>query len=234
MSVPADGRPPVPYVCPRDSRPRRALRMLVLSAAGLLAACGTQTPLLSLIFDIPASGKDPGAVPVVRQPRRSVPTEREQLVVTKEYLANLAAAAKAGPPPNWPDIFKKLPKDDEDNIDWNQALRDKVISPRAAIERDAPEPPPEKVFDQDVKLATSGKPNRMVVFSHKAHAQWLTCSNCHPAIFAEKTGTAKITMDDIDEGKFCGVCHDKVAMAMPSGCKGCHKISAPEKPKKKA
>ncbi len=66
----------------------------------------------------------------------------------------------------------------------------------------------------------------MVIFSHEAHTKWLTCTNCHNAIFKKEAGTAKITMDAIDEGKYCGVCHDKVAMAQPSGCKGCHKVKA--------
>lgn len=218
---------------PRVARLARCARPLVhaaaaLAAAGLVASCSSQTPLMALLFDIPPPGKEPPSEPDPRPARRSMQAARPGPQISKEYLAILDAVAKAGPPPNWPEIFEKLPKDDEDNIDWMAALRDKVISPRPGIEDGAQET---KVLDQDVKLATSGKPDRMVVFSHKVHGQWLSCGNCHPAIFAEKTGTAKITMDDIDEGKYCGVCHDKVAMALPSGCKGCHKV-APAKKKK--
>ena len=102
------------------------------------------------------------------------------------------------------------------------ALKDKIITPRGAID---PKTPDEgKTTDDDIKLSTSGKPARMVIFSHAVHTQWLTCTNCHPAIFKKDAGSAKITMDAIDNGKYCGVCHDKVAIAQPSGCKGCHRV----------
>lgn len=135
----------------------------------------------------------------------------------------MEALAKAGPPPDWPEIFKKLPKDDEDNIDWMAALSDKIITPGGTIDPNAPDEG--KTTDDDIELSTSGKPARMVVFSHATHTQWLTCANCHPAIFKREAGSAKITMDEIDDGKYCGVCHDKVAL-VPGDCKGCHKVKA--------
>lgn len=181
---------------------------------------------MALLFDIPPPGKEPPSEPPARGPRRSLQAARPGPQISREYLAILEAVAKAGPPPNWPEIFEKLPKDDEDNIDWMQALNDKVIAPKPGIDDKAQET---RIVDLDGKLATSGKPDRMVVFSHKVHGQWLSCGNCHPAIFAEKTGAVTITMDDIDEGKFCGVCHDKVAMALPSGCKGCHRVPVKKK-----
>ena len=202
------------------------MRIIVLTGLGWLSACGSQTPLLSMLFDIPPTGKDPGAIAVVHSARRSPTVEREQLAVSKEYLADLLEAQRAGPPPDWPAIFKNLPKDDEDNIDWNQALRDKVISPKPGIDPASPET---EVLDLDVLLATSGKPERSVVFSHKVHGQWHSCANCHSAIFAEKAGSAKITMKAMDDGKYCGVCHDKVAIAMPASCKGCHTAPTPSK-----
>ena len=127
--------------------------------------------------------------------------------------------AKAGPAPDWPAIFKKLPKDDEDNILWMEALSSKLIQPSAGIKPDTPQPEP---LDLDIDLETSGKPARYVKFSHEVHTNWLKCANCHPAIFKKDAGNAKITMAAIDDGKYCGVCHDKVALA-PDGCKGCHK-----------
>ena len=200
--------------------------LLAIASAALLAACGSPTALFNSLLNVPPDGKDPGAVAVVHQPRRLLSVEREQIVVTKEYLADLIAAQKAGPPPDWPAVFKRLPKDDEENIDWNRALIDQVIAPRPGIDVETPEI---KVIDLDVTLSTSGKPERMVIFSHASHGQWLACSNCHPAIFAKEEGNAKITMDLIDEGKYCGVCHDKVALAMPANCKGCHKVTRPSK-----
>lgn len=135
----------------------------------------------------------------------------------------LEELAKAPPPANWAEIFKKLPKDDDDIIDWMTALKDKIIMPSAGID---PATPEGKTMDADVELSTSGKPTRMVVFSHATHTQWLACANCHPAIFEKDAGSAKITMDAMDDGKYCGVCHDKVAVAQPAGCKGCHKVKS--------
>lgn len=50
-----------------------------------------------------------------------------------------------------------------------------------------------------------------VTFDGKVHAdKGLKCGNCHtiPKLFAMKKGAAKITMADINGGKFCGACHD--------------------------
>ena len=200
---------------------RRILYTLVVLYIGLLAACSAPTPLLALLFDIPAAGKNPADAPVVRGPRHVPFVGIPMPTATKEYQEMMADVAKAGPPPDWPAIFKKLPKDDDDNIDWMAALRDKIITPSAGIDPTTPEA---KVLDMDLTLATSGKPERAVEFSHEAHTTWLKCNNCHPAIFEKDAGSAKITMDKIDDGKYCGVCHDKVAIAQPSGCKGCHKV----------
>ncbi|MDO8774096.1 MAG: cytochrome c3 family protein [Burkholderiaceae bacterium] len=196
----------------------------------LMAACSAMDstrPMLALLFDIPPPGQEPPSEPAPRQPRRTV-REAPSIVISKEYVEMMEALIKAGEPPNWPAIFKKLPKDDEDNIDWMAALESKAIAPSGVIDAKAKDEG--KTTDDDIELATSGKPVRYVTFSHGKHTQWLTCANCHNAIFKREAGSAKITMEDIDNGKYCGVCHDKVAVAQPSGCKGCHKV----KPKPKA
>ena len=201
---------------------RRLLQLLLLLTVALMAACSapTQSPLMALLFDMPPPDQAQATAPTPRQPRRMV-RSAPQLVISKEYIAMVEGLIKAGAPPNWPEIFKKLPKDDDNNIDWVAALESKAISPGGVInEGDKDEG---KTSDDDIELSTSGKPNRMVIFSHKVHTQWLTCTNCHNAIFKREAGSATITMADIDEGKYCGVCHDKVALAQPSGCKGCHK-----------
>lgn len=183
------------------------------------AACSSSTPLMALLFDMPAPGKSAANAPVVRQPRHVPVVAVAAPAATKEYQEMLQELAKAGPPPDWPAIFKKLPKDDDDNINWMAALTAKLIQPSAGIKPDTPQP---EVLDLDVDLATSGKPARYVMFSHEVHTSWLQCGNCHPAIFKKEAGNAKITMAAIDDGKYCGVCHGKVALA-PDGCKGCHK-----------
>jgi len=197
----------------------RWLHMLLLLT--LLAACSSSTPLMAVLFDMPPPGQPQLQEPPARQPRRAVPSTGPVIGPSKQYLDAMVARIEAGPPPNWPVVFKLLPKDDEDNIDWTAALERKLIAPSGVI--DGKDKDPGRTVDDDIELATSGKPNRMVIFSHSTHTQWLTCNNCHNAIFKREAGSATITMDDIDDGKYCGVCHDKVALAQPSGCKGCHK-----------
>lgn len=217
---------------------RYFLQLLLLVCTSLLVACSTPPALVNLahsvrqtlthipttLFDMPPAGQaDPGDAPVVRHPRR-VPFIDPEIEEYKKALALAEARAKLPPPANWAEMYKRLPKDDEDNIDWMAALKDKTISPSGVI--DAAAKDPGKTSEDDIELATSGKPNRMVIFSHAAHTQWLTCTNCHNAIFKREAGSTTITMDAIDDGKYCGVCHDKVALAQPSGCKGCHKVKA--------
>lgn len=200
-----------------SQRLRRTLVALCMVAG--TGACSSPKLVMALLFDLPPPGKVPSMEPDPRLPRRVVPDEGGGVVLSKEYIAMREALDKAGPAPNWPDIYKKLPKDDDENIVWSEALEAKLINPAADIEGKAPQP---KVMDEDIELSTSGKPNRMVIFSHKVHTTWLRCANCHTAIFEKEAGNAKITMEAIDDGKYCGVCHDKVALA-PNGCKGCHK-----------
>jgi len=201
--------------------PFRWMRWLQLALLlTLLAACSSSTPLMAVLFDIPP-GQPQLQEPPARQPRRKPPSTGPVIVLPQGVIDNLIAAAKAGKPPNWPEVFKSLPKDDEDNIDWTAALETKLIAPSGVISDKDKDPG--RTADDDIELATSGKPKRMVIFSHSTHTQWLTCNNCHNAIFKREAGSATITMDDIDDGKYCGVCHDKVALAQPSGCKGCHK-----------
>ena len=66
-----------------------------------------------------------------------------------------------------------------------------------------------------------------VTFSGKIHADaGLKCMDCHAKIFKMKKGADKITMSDINAGKFCGECHNgtKAFKASdPANCKKCHK-----------
>jgi c(7)-type cytochrome triheme protein len=204
-------------------RLRHVLQLVVLLPACLLVACSSQPSVLAMFFDMPPPGQpDPGDAPVIHQPRRVPFVDTSIATVSKEYLALMEERAKEGPPPNWEEVFKKLPKDDDDNIDWMAALANKLINPSGTIDPKSPDEG--KTEDAEVELSTSGRPEKMVIFSHEVHTKWLTCPNCHPVIFKKEGGNAKITMDAIDDGKYCGVCHDKVAIAQPSGCKGCHKV----------
>lgn len=72
-----------------------------------------------------------------------------------------------------------------------------------------------------------------VIFSGKLHAQkGLGCGDCHSKIFKPEMGSNKFTMDDITQGKACGVCHNG-KKAFNAGeyanCKKCHKKTAQNK-----
>ncbi len=59
-----------------------------------------------------------------------------------------------------------------------------------------------------------------------------TCADCHPGLFAEKFGAAKMTMAAMNRGEYCGACHNGVrsfGTNDPDRCEECHR-----KPKKKS
>jgi c(7)-type cytochrome triheme protein len=66
------------------------------------------------------------------------------------------------------------------------------------------------------------------MFSHKLHVieQGLDCDSCHPDIFKKKRGAAAAngdyTMAAMEEGKYCGTCHDSEMLKDPKSCKTCH------------
>ena len=63
----------------------------------------------------------------------------------------------------------------------------------------------------------------MVTFSGDAHKMH-KCNECHPALFKMKKGADKMTMKEMQEGKFCGKCHDgKKAFDVKGDCIKCHK-----------
>lgn len=73
----------------------------------------------------------------------------------------------------------------------------------------------------------AGGKDGKVVFDGKMHAdKGNKCNDCHTKIFQMKKGSAKITMADMDAGKFCGTCHDgKKAFSSKdkANCAKCHK-----------
>jgi len=67
-----------------------------------------------------------------------------------------------------------------------------------------------------------------VTFDGKVHAdKGLKCADCHQSgIFKMKKGADAITMKDINDGKFCGTCHNgtKAFSAKDAAnCGKCHK-----------
>ena len=55
-----------------------------------------------------------------------------------------------------------------------------------------------------------------VIFDGKIHGdKGLGCTDCHPKVFPMKKET-KITMAKINEGKYCGACHNGLEAFKPS------------------
>ncbi len=76
------------------------------------------------------------------------------------------------------------------------------------------------ILKTEIEFEVPGTPPN-VIFSHGTHTEWLHCNNCHPRIFKMKTGANLFTMADIFEGRFCGVCHGRVAFPVLD-CFRCH------------
>jgi c(7)-type cytochrome triheme protein len=76
------------------------------------------------------------------------------------------------------------------------------------------------------KIEYAGGSAGKVVFDGKVHAdKGLKCTDCHTKIFPMKKG-AKMTMADINAGKYCGLCHNggkAFKSGDPANCEKCHK-----------
>lgn len=106
--------------------------------------------------------------------------------------------------------------------DWVKALEDGLARPRPGTDPKAEEAPQ---LPLDVELVTAGNAAFQVVFPHAAHTAWLTCDNCHPAIFQMAKGADPITMGKIFAGEYCGRCHGNVAFPV-TACGRCHPLLA--------
>lgn len=64
---------------------------------------------------------------------------------------------------------------------------------------------------------------RPVVFPHWFHRIRFRCKVCHSELgFKMRAGSNDVTMVDIIDGKFCGMCHnDRIAWG-PANCDLCH------------
>jgi c(7)-type cytochrome triheme protein len=112
-----------------------------------------------------------------------------------------------------------LPRDANGFPDWMRALREGLIEPRAGLAPGAAM----DGLDLDVIMKNT-KEMPYVRFPHKAHTMWLDCGNCHPRPFEPRAGSARIAMADIFRGKYCGMCHDRVAFITFFSCQRCHSV----------
>lgn len=115
------------------------------------------------------------------------------------------------------DATRLLKRDAIGFPDWMAALRSGAIAPRAGLS----EKETMTVLDLDV-LMKNTKEMPQVVFPHRAHTQWLDCANCHPAPFVAQAGANPVSMSEIFRGKYCGMCHDRVAFITFFSCERCH------------
>lgn len=116
--------------------------------------------------------------------------------------------------------LSKLPTNNYGNkVDWVKAINDGSIKPKADVEGTGKM----VIFDRDIEFKVQGEgiPLPNVIYPHKQHTQWLFCNNCHPAIFQMKAGGNPVTMVNIFQGEYCGVCHGKVAFPLLD-CFRCH------------
>lgn len=209
------GKDATPPVARERHRVLPVFLLAVLSGAMVLMSCTVPPRLAAVLFEgVPPPGKETPPEPVVRHPRREA--YKPPAPLTPPVV--LAKVEEKPPPTDWSALFKKLPREEDGSVDWNDALKEKLIVPRPGIAPDAAE---QTVFDYDVELVPAGLPAFKVVFPHKAHTQWLACINCHTEIFQMQRGADQITMAKVFAGEFCGRCHGKVSFALTS-CARCH------------
>jgi c(7)-type cytochrome triheme protein len=75
---------------------------------------------------------------------------------------------------------------------------------------------------QDFSLSSKIEGMPDIIFSHQKHTTWSGCELCHPEIFTGiRKGSTKYSMIEVFDGKYCGVCHGKVAFPS-TDCQRCH------------
>jgi len=77
------------------------------------------------------------------------------------------------------------------------------------------------VNPKDIDLSSQLASMPDIIFSHSKHSIWNGCETCHPEIFPVRRGAQPYDMQAIFDGKYCGVCHDKVAFPNLD-CQRCH------------
>jgi c(7)-type cytochrome triheme protein len=105
-------------------------------------------------------------------------------------------------------IYESLPRDEENKVDWERATREGLINPLASIDVNSGE---EFIMDFKVVIKFNDMLIKDVVFSHAIHTYWLNCNSCHPRVFKPEIAANRMTMKEIREGKYCGLCHGMVA-----------------------
>ena len=118
------------------------------------------------------------------------------------------------------EAMENFPRDNSGVIDWVKVLDQGLIAPRKGLYGDEEM----HAVDFDVIFKNTGS-MPFVRYPHLQHTEWLTCKNCHPKIFLPQKGGNPVTMSGIMQGKYCGVCHGKVAFPPTKNCGRCHSVS---------
>lgn len=157
--------------------------------------------------------------PVLKERGRHYQTESEDIPVHEDGIhdpANPAVHMLQLPS----EALIGFPRDSAGITDWVQAIKQGMIAPRADIDGNSQK----QTLDLDIIFTDTGAMPH-VRFPHLSHTLWLDCSNCHPAVFVQKKGANNIAMNDIYQGKYCGLCHGKVAFPPTLNCARCHSVS---------
>jgi c(7)-type cytochrome triheme protein len=196
---------------------RRARRRRAILAGLLLAMAATEAgAFLRPVPNLPkpAPRQEPPASPVPAPPTvRGGEEQAEQNRFYDRANPDFRALQKAN------EALAGFPVDRHGNVDWMAALARGRIKPLADLHGKTEVQP----LDLDVVM-TNTREMPYVRFPHRSHTLWLDCSNCHPAIFEPRAGANRITMAEIFRGRYCGVCHDRVAFVTFFSCERCHAV----------
>ena len=82
--------------------------------------------------------------------------------------------------------------------------------------------PGDILYDREDKTDITAFPP--TVFPHWLHRIHYRCDVCHDSMFEMKKGATPVTMDMIDKGEACGICHNgEIAFDSDfSNCVRCH------------
>ncbi|MBU0674629.1 MAG: hypothetical protein KJ950_08320 [Proteobacteria bacterium] len=122
---------------------------------------------------------------------------------------------------NFYEFRKTMPRERFGNgIDWIKAEEQGLIKLKDYLENISIKRPK---IDDPAALTIEPHEKNMpeIIFSHEKHAKWSGCELCHPDIFGIKKGAEPYTMQEIFDGKYCGLCHGPVAFPNMD-CQRCH------------
>ncbi len=156
-----------------------------------------------MLFDVPEPSDDAGSRQRATAFQRTVVEDTIRPAIEAVYDADSALGI--------------LPKHENGEIDWVEALRDGTIKPRKTLPG-GPDPGYVDGFGFDFLLPG---PDKMfdALFPHSSHVTVLACNTCHPDIVPYRN--TPISMEEVNNGESCGVCHGKVAFSV-GACGRCH------------